>query len=226
MTLLSPVLDAAAPLLKPLFSLWGSPVTLLEVIAFGLSLWMVRCNMRVQALAWPLAILSSLLYALLFAASQLYGEAGLQFVFVAFSLWGWWQWLRGQDAGGQPLTVAALSRTEALWVSALTLAAWPALALLLQRATDSTTPWLDGLTTTASLAGQYLLGRKRVENWAVWLGVNVVSVGLFAVKGLWLTLVLYAIFALLSVAGWRAWRALLAPRVDAAPGGPATPAAA
>ena len=62
--------------------------------------------------------------------------------------------------------------------------------------------------------GQLLLGRKLIENWPVWLAVNLVSVGLFAVKGLWLTVLLYAIFAALSVAGWRAW-ARLEGHVDA-----------
>ena len=74
-------------------------------------------------------------------------------------------------------------------------------------ATDSDVPWLDALPTVGSLAGQFLLGRKWVENWPVWVAVNVVSVGLFAIKGLWLTVVLYAVFVLPSVAGWRAWSA-------------------
>ncbi len=59
---------------------------------------------------------------------------------------------------------------------------------------------------TVSVIGQVLLGRKVLENWAVWLLVNLVSVGLFAWKSLWLTAVLYALFAALSIVGWRAWR--------------------
>jgi nicotinamide mononucleotide transporter len=66
-------------------------------------------------------------------------------------------------------------------------------------------PYFDALPTAGSVAGQWLLGRQYVENWPVWLAVNVVSVALFAHKGLWLTVVLYALFALLSVFGWRAW---------------------
>mgnify|MGYP000918107264 CR=1 FL=1 len=62
--------------------------------------------------------------------------------------------------------------------------------------------------TAGSLVGQWLLGRKYIENWLAWLGVNLVSVGLFAFKGLWLTVLLYALFVLLSVIGWRAWRRL------------------
>ena len=72
--------------LVPLFTLLGSPVTGLELAAFVLSLWMVACNLRVNPLAWPLAIASSLLYGVLFAHSRLYGEAGLQLLFVALAI--------------------------------------------------------------------------------------------------------------------------------------------
>ena len=205
---LDAVLDAARPLLAPAFTLWGSPATWLEVAAFAMAIAMVLANLRVNPVAWPLAIGSSLLYALLFADSRLYGEATLQLFFVAVALWGWWQWLRGTGDDGAPLRVHVLSARARWGVAATTLAAWPVVALLLDHATDSDVPWLDALPTVASVTGQLLLGRKLVENWPVWLAVNLVSVVLFAVKGLWLTVLLYAIFAVLSVVGWRAWRRL------------------
>jgi nicotinamide mononucleotide transporter len=167
---------------------------------------MVVANMRVHWVAWPLAIASSLMYALLFADAKLYGEAGLQFVFVAVALWGWWQWLRGTGADGAPLVVHRLPRRAWAPVIGATLAGWVVLALLLDHATDSPVPWFDALPTAASITGQLLLARKCLENWPTWLGVNLVSVALFAHKGLWLTAVLYALFAVLSVAGWRVWR--------------------
>lgn len=202
------LLQATAPLLAEAFTLWGSPTTWLEVAGFVLSVWMVGCNMRVNPLGWPLAIASSLLYALLFLHSRLYGEAGLQLVFVAVAGWGWWQWLRGHGADGTELKVHRLSPRQRVNALLLTLAAWPALALLLARYTNSDVPWLDALPTVASVTGQFLLGRKLIENWAVWLAVNLVSVVLFSAKALWLTVLLYAVFALLSIAGWRAWRRL------------------
>ena len=200
------LLIAARPLLAEAFSLWGSPVTWLEIVAFALSVWMVVCNMRVDPLGWPLAIASSLLYALLFASSRLYGEASLQLFFVVVAGWGWWQWLRGTGAGGAPLRVHTMTLRRRLVALGLTFAAWPLLGIALARGTDTDVPYLDALPTVASITGQFLLGRKLIENWAVWLAVNVFSLGLFAYKGLWLTLILYALFALMSVAGWRAWR--------------------
>jgi nicotinamide mononucleotide transporter len=199
------LLQAAAPLLVPAFGLWGSPVTWLEIVAVVLGVAMVLLNLRVNPWAWPLAIASSLLYALLFAHSKLYGEAGLQLVFVAVALWGWWQWLHAPRAAAGLAGVGWMSHRGLILATLATAAAWPLLALLLMRTTDSDVPWLDALPTVASVTGQILLGLKRVENWAVWLFVNLFSIGLFAYKGLWLTTLLYAVFAALSVVGWRAW---------------------
>ena len=196
------------PLLAAAFTLLGSPVTWLEIVAFVLSVWMVVCNMRVDPLAWPLAIVASLLYGLLFAASKLYGEAGLQIFFAVIAAWGWWQWRFGTQDGGAPLVVRHPAWPAGLKLAALTLAAWPLLGLLLDHATDSDVPYFDAFPTAFSVAGQWLLGRKYVENWPTWVLVNVVSIGLFAVKGLWLTVALYALFAVMALAGWRAWARL------------------
>ena len=194
----------------PLFRLLGSPVSLLELLAFALALWRVACNLRVNPLAWPLAMISSAMYGWLFLESRLYGEASLQLLFIVVAAWGWRQWLAGRGSDGQPLRVHRLRSRQRLLVLAATLAAWPLLALLLRHATDSDVPWLDALPTVGSIAGQILLGRKLVENWPTWLAVNLVSIALFAHKGLWLTVLLYALFAALSVVGWRSWQRLQA----------------
>jgi nicotinamide mononucleotide transporter len=193
------------PLLAVAFSLLGSPVTWLEIAAFATSLWMVVANMRVQLIAWPLAIAASLAYLLLFAHSKLYGEASLQLLFVAVSAWGWWQWRRGKQADGSALSVRYLGRRPRWLLAAATLAAWPLLGLLLRRVTDSDVPFWDALPTAGSVAGQWLLGRQYVENWPVWVLVNLLSIALFAYKGLWLTVLLYALFTALALVGWRSW---------------------
>jgi nicotinamide mononucleotide transporter len=207
---LDTLLQAARPLLAVAFQAWGSPVTWLEIAAFVLAVAMVGANLRVLVVGWPLAIASSLLYALLFAGSRLYGEASLQLLFVALAAWGWWQWLRGRGGDGRALQVRTMGPSARALAAMATLAAWPLLGMLLQRLTDSDVPYLDAAPTVASVTGQILLGRKFVENWPVWVGVNLVSLGLFASKGLWLTVLLYALFALLALAGWRAWQRLAA----------------
>lgn len=204
------LLGALAPFFTPAFTLWGSPVSALEIVAFVLAVWMVVLNMRVNALAWPLAIISSLLYFALFWNSKLYGDASLQILFAVVALWGWWQWLRGTAAGGAALRVRALRRGERWWLLGALALAWPATGLFLKRYTDTDVPWWDAFPTAASVIGQWLLGRKYIENWAAWVVVNIVSVGLFAYKGLWLTMLLYTLFIAMSFMGWRAWRRLAA----------------
>lgn len=200
------LLQSMQPLFAAAFTLWGSPVTWLEIVAFVLAIWMVVANIRINPIGWPLAILSSLLYFALFWSSKLYGDASLQIAFVVVALWGWWQWLRGTQADGQALRVRELG-ARARWALVILLGLlWPGIGLFLKHATDTDVPWWDAFPTAASLIGQWLLGRKYVENWPTWLVVNVVCVGLFAYKGLWLTTILYAVFAAMSVAGWRAWK--------------------
>jgi nicotinamide mononucleotide transporter len=202
------------------FTLWGAPASWAEVLACGLALWMVRMNMREIHWGWPLAIASSLLYFFVFRHSRLYGDAGLQLFFALVALWGWFEWLRGRRADGAPLAISRLGcrgRWGALLACALL---WPAIAGFLLHFTDSDVPWWDAFPTAASLVGQFLLGRKFIENWAAWLAVNLVGAGLFAYKGLWLTTLLYTVFALLSIAGWSAWRRRMA---DAAAAGTVEP---
>jgi nicotinamide mononucleotide transporter len=198
----------------PAFTIWGSPTTWLEIVAFVLALAMVGCNIREIHWGWPLAVVSSLLYCALFWRSKLYGEASLQVFFAVVALWGWFQWLRGRRADGSPLRVAQLSPGGLAAVLGACVALWPATGLFLKAYTDTDVPWWDAFPTSVSLVGQFLLGRKFIENWLVWVAVNVVSVALFAFKGLWLTALLYALFVALSIVGWRAWqgRLQLAPR--------------
>lgn len=207
------LLAGLQPLFATAFTLWASPVSWLELVAFVLALGTVAMNIRVNSLGWPLAITSSLLYFGLFWDSRLYGDAGLQIFFAVVAVWGWWQWLRGTQADGTPLEVRSLG-TRGRWIALVLLAlAWPATGLFLKTWTDTDVPWWDAFPTAASVLGQWLLGRKYIENWPTWIVVNIVGVALFAYKGLWLTVLLYAIFIVMSVAGWRAWQALAKGRV-------------
>ena len=200
-TLLQPLFIAA-------FTFLGSPVTWLEIVAFVLAVAMVVCNIRVNPTGWPLAIVSSLLYFAVFWNSKLYGDASLQIFFAAVAGSGWWQWLGGKQADGTVLKVRSLNPRARWLVLGVMVIAWPATGLFLKRYTDTDVPWWDAFPTAASVLGQWLLGRKYLENWVAWIVVNIVSVGLFAYKGLWLTVILYTIFIVMSVFGWRAWQRL------------------
>jgi nicotinamide mononucleotide transporter len=179
----------------------------LEATATLLGLAMVVCNIREIHWGWPLAFLSSVLSFFVLWDSRIYANASLQVFFALMALWGWSQWLRGRRDDGSALHVARMSRRG--WV--LTVAAWallwPLTAWLLATFTDSTIAWWDAFPTAGSIVGTVVLARKFIENWLVWIVVNVVSVGLFAHQGLWWFVALYAVFIAMAVVGWRAWRA-------------------
>jgi len=183
-----------------------------ELAGFVLSLAMVYCNIKEIHWGWPLAILSSALYGLVFWNSQLYGEASLQVMFILTALWGWHQWRKGTQSANpdvqtvSPLKISQLNPIELKQTATATLLAWPVMAYFLNRYTDSDVAIWDALVTTLSLLGQYLLAKKKIENWWVWLVVNIITVGLMLVKSLWLTALLYVLFAILSYIGLKAWR--------------------
>ncbi len=189
------------------FTLLGTAVTWLELIAFVLALASITCNVFEIHWGWPLTIVASALYAWLFYASKLYGETGVNLFFALTAGWGWWQWLGGQrDASGAPLRIAQLQRRGWALSAAAWALLWLACAWLLRTLTDSDVPWADGFVTAGSIVGIVLLGRKYIENWPTWLLVNAASIALFAYKGLALTVVLYVIFFLLAIWGWIGWR--------------------
>jgi nicotinamide mononucleotide transporter len=183
-----------------------------ELAGFVLSLAMVYCNIKEIHWGWPLAILSSALYGAVFWDSQLYGEASLQVMFIITALWGWHQWRKGTQSTppdiqtAPPLKISQLNTNEFKQTAAATLLAWPVMAYFLNRYTDSDVAIWDALVTSLSLLGQYLLAKKKIENWWVWMVVNVITVGLMLVKSLWLTALLYVLFAVLSYIGLKTWR--------------------
>lgn len=185
------------------FTLWGLDTSWLELIAVLLAFAMIVCNIIELHWGWPLAAISSVLYFFLFWSQSLYGEALLQVLFVALALWGWSVWLRGIEGAPLPITrMPARQRLTLAWMGSLL---WLSTGAVLLNFTDTDVPWWDAFPTAFSLVGQYLLVHKRLENWGVWIIVNVIAAGLFAWKGLWLTTLLYLAFIALSAVGWRAW---------------------
>jgi nicotinamide mononucleotide transporter len=187
------------------FLLFGFSATLLEIVSFVLAVITVWLNIRQTHWTWLFAILSSATYGVVFIESRLYGDAGLQLVFILVSIWGWSQWLHG-GAGHHALQVSRLSTLER-WLCMLAwLAGFGLLSLFLRRYTDTDVPHIDGFLTAGSLLGQFLLSRKKLENWQVWIAVDVLYIGLYIHKNLMLTALLYALFVAMAVIGLRAWR--------------------
>lgn len=185
--------------------LLGFSTTPLELLSFVLSVTTVLLNIRQNHWAWLFAILSSATYGVVFYDARLYGDMALQAVFITVSFWGWYQWLHG-DATHAQLPVSRSTR-RGLWLAA---AGWglgfAVLAWFLHRYTDTDVPRTDAFLTAGSLVGQFLLSRKKLENWHVWIVVDVIYVGLYLHKGLMLTALLYGMFVVMAAIGLLAWK--------------------
>lgn len=186
---------------------WGWITTPLELCSFVLAIITVMLNIKQIHWAWLFSILSSALYGLVFFDAKLYGDSGLQVVFILVSVWGWNQWLRNGE-NQESLVVTRLLTSQRVLAMFAWIVIFVVLYLLLRLATDTDVPVADGFLTAGSLLGQLLLSRKKLENWYVWIVVDVLYVGLYLYKGLMLTALLYAIFVILAIAGARAWRAV------------------
>lgn len=166
-----------------------------------------------DAWTWPIGIGNNLLYLVVFWRSKLYADALLQLVYVGISLYGIWRWRGGGGRvrpveRGRPLELALVATA----VAASTLVLWRVLA----GATDSDVPGWDALTTSMSLGAQWLMSRRILENWHLWIAVDVVYVPLFVYKELYVTAGLYAFFMALCLLGLRDWRRELAASAAAA----------
>lgn len=177
----------------------------LEVLAAAFGIWSVWLSTRQHLWAWPTAIINVVLYAVVFRAAKLYADMGLQVVYAVLSAYGWYHWKHG-GAHDSTLPVARASRREWLVLSALAAVAATGLARLLAATTDAALPVMDASLSVVSLAAQYMMTRKLIENWIVWIALDVVYIGMFEYKQLHVTAALYAVWLVLAVLGWRSWR--------------------
>jgi len=200
-----PIFYAKISMNQSLPLVFGFATTPLELISFLLALITVALNIRQVHWAWLFSILSSGLYALVFFDVRLYGDMGLQVVFILVSVWGWMQWLRGTSTD-TALQVTRLSNVECWWSALASLILFTLLYFFLRFYTDTDVPAADGLLTAGSLLGQVLLSRKKLENWTIWIIVDVLYVALYLYKNLMLTAILYAVFVVMAVHGARVWR--------------------
>jgi nicotinamide mononucleotide transporter len=185
------------------------PLSLIESLGFatgGVCVWLV---VREHLWNWPIGLANNVVFFVLFWHSRLFADAGLQVVFFALGAYGWWNWLYGGEAHSE-LRVGRTLRWEWLALAlAIPLSTWGLREILI--VVQGAAPFWDSLTTVVSLAAQYLLCRKRLENWLFWIVVDAIYVPLYLSRGLALTAVLYAVLLIMCLFGaaawWRSWRA-------------------
>ena len=177
----------------------------LETLAALTSVWAVWLTTQRHPWCWPVGLASVVLYAWVFIDARLYSDMLLQGVFAAAIVYGWNRWLKHLGDDGR-VRVAALPRRSA--VLHLVLGALCALALgwFMHRHTNAALPWLDAALAAFSLVAQWWQVKRHAATWWLWIIVDVVYVGEYVYKDLFVTSVLYAGFVLLAVAGLRAWQ--------------------
>ncbi|MFI5231797.1 MAG: nicotinamide riboside transporter PnuC [Gemmatimonadales bacterium] len=193
----------------------------LQWTAVGTGVISVYLSVRQKIWSWPTALVNVALYFVVFRDEKLYADMGLQVIYFALSLYGWYEWLYG----GENRTELKVSRANAAMgarLGAITVVGVAVLGTLFARYTDAALPYVDSATATVSLVAQWMMTRKVLENWAVWIAVDVVYVGMFIYKHLYPTAGLYAGFLVLAVMGHLQW--LRSFRADRAPAGPPVPA--
>jgi len=180
----------------------------IEVTAAVFGVASVYLSARQNVWNWPLGIINVTLYIFVFYEAKLYADMGLQAVYIVLAAYGWWHWLHGGTNRGM-LRVSRVPPREIILLGFAFVAGTAALSTLLARATDASLPLTDSALTAASLVAQYMMTRKYVESWLVWIVADTAYVAMFIYKSLWPTAALYLLFTILAVVGWRQWRASL-----------------
>ena len=184
------------------------PLGLTETIAAVTGAITVWLTVKQNIWNWPIGIASSAFFFALFLGERLFADMILQFIYIVLGFLGWYWWLRGGE-GRTTLQVAHASPATLLIVGGFAVVATAGMAIFLRSIGDAA-PFLDALTTTLSLAAQYLLTRKLIENWYVWITADIIYIGLYITRDLYLTAALYALFLVLCLLGLRQWRQSLA----------------
>ncbi len=193
----------------PAVTVFGNSLTTLEVFGFITGIVGVLLTVYKNIWNFPIGILNSALLSILFFNSRLFADAGLQIVFITLGLMGWWQWLqakhKGQLESTQALKVKNLTRQQqVIGLGILLIVVFALYQLLIYIKGD--VPFFDALITALSIAAQILLNRRYLENWWIWIAVDVISIPVYFYKGLYLIALLYVVFLALAIMGLTTWK--------------------
>lgn len=182
-----------------MFSNW------LEILGFLTGLIGVWLSIRQSVWCWPVAIVNVGLYFFVFLNNQLYGDMALQVFFAIVSVYGWYFWLKG-GANHQTALVSQLQPKNQVIQVLLLLISTALLGFFLRYETNASFPWLDSFCTIGSVIAQFLQARKKLENWLIWIAVDIIYTGIYLYKELYLTAALYAFFIWLAFIGFSSWK--------------------
>ena len=181
---------------------------MLEQIAAACGLANIYLTVRQNIWSWPVGAVMVSLYIYIFFEAKLYSDAGLQVFFLVMQFYGWYQWTRGPVVHSRSLSaVLRLGPRGWLWTGGGTIAATTVLGTAMHRYTDAALPYPDAFTTTLSVIAQFLLTKKYLDNWTLWIIADVVYIAVYSIKALYWTAGLYVVFLVLCIKGYRDWKA-------------------
>ncbi len=155
-------------------------------------------------LNWPISLISVSCYLFIFDQHKLYGDATLQLYFFATGIYGWYHWNKGNL--GTTKTISSLKIKEFIFILLAILFLSGAMGYILDNFTDSDVPYIDGFCTAMSLVAQFLMTRKILQTWILWIVVDICYIPLYLSKGLYLTTILYIAFTIIAAQGWIQWK--------------------
>ena len=174
----------------------------MEILAFALSVACVWLNAHEKVLTWPFAITASAAYAIVFFDARLFGDAALQLVFIGLAIYGWMCWQPNRPSTQK---INDVPHQALLWLALAWGILYMAIYLVLIHYTSSDVPKADAFLTAASLIATFMSARKWRQNWYLWGFADLLYVGLYIYKDLYVTALLYGLFVILCLIGWREW---------------------
>lgn len=179
--------------------------TIIEVPATLTAFLNIYLAARANIWNWLFGIIAVTLYAIIFYQTRLYGDMSLQAVYLFFQFYGWQQWKFGGDHAAQ-LPITKMPQIQYYILSGVFIILFALFYGILKHYTNSTTPLIDAFTTALSLIAQWMMCRKWLENWWLWIVMDFISLYMYTHKHLYLTTALYAVFIILCVMGYREWK--------------------
>jgi nicotinamide mononucleotide transporter len=183
----------------------------IEAVAVVFGIVCVALTVRQSIWCWPAGLLQVTLYVYVFYGARLYSDMILHVIYIGVQIYGWHHWLHGEQRfpsgsgvrASLPVTMLGV-RERWLWGIAVVFVAlgWGG---IMDRYTDAAAAHADAFIAAASLCAQYLMAQKKIENWIVWIVVDLVAIAVYWTRDLQLTAGLYVVFLLLCIAGVRSW---------------------
>ena len=179
----------------------------IELIGSILGLIYIFFSIRQHILTWPVGLLTSVFYVAIFYQSGFYADMGLQVYYVFISIYGWYFWLKGKRSD-EDKKVPVKKSSNILWLKILatTLLLFLIILYILKNYTNSTVPVMDSLTTALSISATWMMARKYIEHWVIWIFVDIVSAGLYIYKNLWPTVILFLVYTVMAYIGYIEWK--------------------